>query len=149
MKLEKELVAASSVPLVLSILSEGDSYGYAIIQRVKELSKGKIKVTEQGMLIPGVALAGRIKGSCRANGAKAENGRKRKYYSLRAGWEEGTQGTESAVEYRDLGLEATVEDGTCVCSWNNGSLNGAKPSWLTARSVGDETLIDELESSSA
>ena len=43
MKLEKELVAASSVPLVLSILSEGDSYGYAIIQRVKELSGGKIE----------------------------------------------------------------------------------------------------------
>src|SRR5215204_631706 len=51
MKLEKELVAASSVPLVLSILSEGDSYGYAIIQRVKELSGGKIEWTD-GMLYP-------------------------------------------------------------------------------------------------
>jgi len=51
MKLEKELVAASSVPLILSILSEGDSYGYAIIQRVKELSCGKIEWTD-GMLYP-------------------------------------------------------------------------------------------------
>jgi len=51
MKLEKELVAASSVPLILSILSEGDSYGYAIIQRVKDLSGGKINWTD-GMLYP-------------------------------------------------------------------------------------------------
>src|SRR4026207_2487743 len=45
MRLEEELVAASSVPLVLSILSEGDSYGYAIIQRVKELSGAQIEWT--------------------------------------------------------------------------------------------------------
>ncbi|HTD86949.1 MAG TPA: helix-turn-helix transcriptional regulator, partial [Candidatus Binatia bacterium] len=51
MKLDKELVAASSVPLVLSILAEGQSYGYAIIQRVKELSDGKIQWTD-GMLYP-------------------------------------------------------------------------------------------------
>ena len=42
-KLAKDLVAASSVPLILSILSEGESYGYAIIQRVRELSDGQIE----------------------------------------------------------------------------------------------------------
>src|SRR5688572_1717685 len=51
MKLQKELVAASSVPMVLSILTEGDNYGYAIIQRVKELSGGGIQWTD-GMLYP-------------------------------------------------------------------------------------------------
>ena len=51
MKLDKELIAASSVPLVLSILAEGESYGYAIIQRVKELSDGEITWTD-GMLYP-------------------------------------------------------------------------------------------------
>src|ERR1019366_1802284 len=40
--LSKELVAASTVPLVLSILGEGESYGYALIQRVRELSGGGI-----------------------------------------------------------------------------------------------------------
>src|SRR5215213_1138266 len=80
MKLEKELVAASSVPLVLSILSEGDSYGYAIIQRVKELSGGKIEWTD-GMLYPVLHwledqdLVG-------SRWTKSESGRKRKYYSL-------------------------------------------------------------------
>ena len=33
--LTKELVAASTVPLVLSVLTEGESYGYALIQRVR------------------------------------------------------------------------------------------------------------------
>jgi hypothetical protein len=33
--LSKELVAASTVPLVLSVLTEGETYGYALIQRVR------------------------------------------------------------------------------------------------------------------
>jgi DNA-binding PadR family transcriptional regulator len=49
--LSKELVAASTVPLVLSVLTEGENYGYALIQRVVELSDGKIAWTE-GMLYP-------------------------------------------------------------------------------------------------
>ena len=80
MKLEKELVAASSVPLVLSILSEGDSYGYAIIQRVKELSGGKIEWTD-GMLYPVLHWL-EDQGLVRSRWAKSESGRKRKYYSL-------------------------------------------------------------------
>jgi DNA-binding PadR family transcriptional regulator len=82
MKLEKELVAASSVPLVLSILSESDSYGYAIIQRVKELSGGKIEWTD-GMLYPVLHWLEdqRLVRSC---WIKSESGRKRKYYSLQS-----------------------------------------------------------------
>ena len=49
--ISKDLVAASAVPLVLSILREGDSYGYAIIRRVAELSEGRLQWTE-GMLYP-------------------------------------------------------------------------------------------------
>jgi hypothetical protein len=79
MKLEKELVAASSVPLVLSILSEGDNYGYAIIQRVKELSGGKIEWTD-GMLYPVLHWL-EDQGLVRSRWTKSESGRKRKYYS--------------------------------------------------------------------
>ena len=82
MKLEKELVAASSVPLVLSILSEGDSYGYAIIQRVKELSGGKIEWTD-GMLYPVLHWLEDQRLVC-SRWAKSECGRKRKYYSLQS-----------------------------------------------------------------
>ena len=47
----KDLVAASATPLVLAILAEGDSYGYAIIKRVGELSGGHLQWTD-GMLYP-------------------------------------------------------------------------------------------------
>ena len=33
----KELVAASAEPLVLALLTHGESYGYAIIQEIKKL----------------------------------------------------------------------------------------------------------------
>jgi PadR family transcriptional regulator, regulatory protein PadR len=48
MNIGKDLVAASATPLVLSILSEGESYGYAIIKRVDELSGGELQWTETG-----------------------------------------------------------------------------------------------------
>src|SRR5687767_13219051 len=82
MKLEKELVAASSVPLVLSILSEGDSYGYAIIQRVKELSGGKIEWTD-GMLYPVLHWL-EDQDLVASRWVDSDTGRQRKYYSLKA-----------------------------------------------------------------
>ena len=39
----KDLVAASATPIVLSILAREESYGYAIIQRVRELSGGQME----------------------------------------------------------------------------------------------------------
>jgi PadR family transcriptional regulator, regulatory protein PadR len=80
-KLEKELVAASSVPLVLSILAEGESYGYAIIQRVKELSDGKIQWTD-GMLYPVLHWL-EDQGYVRSAWRESESGRRRKYYRLK------------------------------------------------------------------
>jgi DNA-binding PadR family transcriptional regulator len=82
MKLQKELVAASSVPLILSILTEGDSYGYAIIQRVKELSGGKIEWTD-GMLYPVLHWLEDQEMVC-SRWAESETGRRRKYYSLKS-----------------------------------------------------------------
>jgi len=69
------------VPLVLSILCEGDSYGYAIIQRVRELSGGKIEWTD-GMLYPVLHWL-EDQGLVRSRWTKSEAGRRRKYYSLR------------------------------------------------------------------
>ncbi|MDH3530808.1 MAG: PadR family transcriptional regulator, partial [Acidobacteriota bacterium] len=51
MSLPKDLVAASATPLILSILQGGDSYGYAIIQDVRELSDGEMEWAD-GMLYP-------------------------------------------------------------------------------------------------
>lgn len=80
MKLTKDLVAASAVPLVLSILEEGESYGYAIIQRVKELSGSEMEWTD-GMLYP-VLHRLEEQGSVRSRWVVPESGRKRKYYAL-------------------------------------------------------------------
>ncbi|MFT7486654.1 MAG: PadR family transcriptional regulator PadR, partial [Candidatus Paceibacteria bacterium] len=49
--ISKKLVAASSEPLVLSILAQGESYGYALIQRVRQISKETLNWTD-GMLYP-------------------------------------------------------------------------------------------------
>ena len=45
MHIDKDLVAASATPLVLAILDEGESYRYAILQRVRELSGGELEWT--------------------------------------------------------------------------------------------------------
>ena len=79
--LTKELVAASTVPLVLSVLTRGESYGYELIQRVRELSGGRIEWTE-GMLYP-VLHWMEDEDLIEAEWREAETGRKRKYYRLR------------------------------------------------------------------
>ena len=79
--LSKELVAASTVPLVLSVLAEGEEYGYALIQRVRELSGGKIEWTE-GMLYP-VLHWMEDQELIESQWRKGDTGRKRKYYFLR------------------------------------------------------------------
>ena len=80
MDIGKDLVAASASPLVLAILNEGESYGYAIIKRVSELSRGELQWTD-GMLYP---LLHRLErnGYVKAIWGKSETGRKRKYYGL-------------------------------------------------------------------
>src|SRR5262245_2164581 len=77
----KELVAASTEPLILALLAQGESYGYALIQEVKRLSGGKIEWTD-GMLYPVLHRMER-EGWIAAHWAEAENGRKRKYYSIK------------------------------------------------------------------
>ena len=79
--LTKELVAASTVPLVLSVLTRGESYGYELIQQVRELSAGRIEWTE-GMLYP-VLHWMEDEGLIESEWREAETGRKRKYYRLR------------------------------------------------------------------
>jgi len=80
MGINKDLVAASSTPLVLAILAEGDSYGYAILQRVRELSGGELEWTD-GMLYPVLHRLERS-GLVESRWERAESGRRRKYYRV-------------------------------------------------------------------
>ncbi len=80
MEINKDLVAASSTPIVLAILAEEDSYGYAILQRVRELSGGRLEWTD-GMLYPVLHRLGRL-GYVESRWEVAESGRRRKYYRI-------------------------------------------------------------------
>ena len=102
MKLTKDLVAASAVPLILSILGEGESYGYAIIQRVKELSGGEIEWTD-GMLYP-VLHRLEEQGCIRSHWGASDTGRRRKYYAM----EQPGQAVLKAQKEQWLLVQATL-----------------------------------------
>jgi len=93
MEINKDLIAASSTPIVLAILAEGDSYGYAILQRVRELSAGRMEWTD-GMLYPVLHRLERL-GHVEARWETAESGRRRKYYRIT------TQGRAQLAEERN------------------------------------------------
>src|SRR6185436_18302013 len=80
MEINKDLMAASSAPIVLAILAEKDSYGYAILQRVRELSGGRMEWTD-GMLYPVLHRLERL-GQIEARWEFSECGRRRKYYRI-------------------------------------------------------------------
>ena len=80
MDINKDLVAASATSLILAIIAEGDTYGYAILKRVSELSGGELKWTD-GMLYPVLHRLER-QGHIEGNWGTAETGRKRKYYRI-------------------------------------------------------------------
>lgn len=80
MDISKDLMAASSTPIVLAILTEADSYGYALLQRIRELSSGRIEWTD-GMLYPVLHRLERL-GYVTARWEVADSGRRRKYYRI-------------------------------------------------------------------
>ena len=77
----KKLVAASAAPLLLSLLESGESYGYALIQRVRLLSEGALSWNE-GMLYPVLHRMERD-GWIRSRWGSSGN-RRRRYYALTA-----------------------------------------------------------------
>ena len=78
--IDKDLVAASATPLVLAILAEGESYGYAILKRVRELSGGELEWTD-GMLYPLLHRLGRL-GYVTTEWRTPPEGRRRRYYAI-------------------------------------------------------------------
>ncbi len=78
-EISKELTAASTIPLVLSILSEGENYGYEIIRKVRSISGNEINWKE-GTLYP-ILHKMEDKGLIDSFWS-TYNGRKRKYYRI-------------------------------------------------------------------
>ena len=76
----RAMIAASTKPLLLSILDEGESYGYHIIKKVRDLSGGRMEWSF-GMLY---AVLHRLErdGLIRSKWRPSGEGRLRKYYRL-------------------------------------------------------------------
>jgi DNA-binding PadR family transcriptional regulator len=104
--LPKDLVAASAVPLVLGILGRGESYGYAILARVRELSGGRIEWKE-GMLYP-VLHRMEENGWIRGEMRDSESGRRRRYYSITSA------GRRCLAVHRE---QWTLMDGVLKLAW--------------------------------
>lgn len=81
-RIGKDLMAASAPPFVLSILAEEESYGYAILKRVNELSVGELAWTE-GMLYPLLHRLERL-GHVDSTWRDSESGRRRRHYRITA-----------------------------------------------------------------
>lgn len=77
--LSKDLIAASTIPIILSLLKKGDNYGYQLIKDVQNISKGALHWKE-GSLYP-VLIKMEKKGLINSY-IKKEDGRNRKYYSI-------------------------------------------------------------------
>ncbi|UFU08266.1 PadR family transcriptional regulator [Ruania halotolerans] len=78
--IDKDLVAASATSLVLGILAREESYGYAILKRVRELSDDQMQWTD-GMLYP---LLHRLERNAlvTAQWSVSAEGRRRKRYAI-------------------------------------------------------------------
>ena len=104
MKVAKDLVAASATPMVLGILAEDASYGYAILRRINALSGGELDWTE-GLLYPLLHRLERL-GHVEANWQSVAGERRRKYYRIT------NQGLDELAEQRrqwDTVVEALKE----------------------------------------
>jgi DNA-binding PadR family transcriptional regulator len=80
MHITKDLVAASATPLVLGILADGESYGYAILKQISDLSGGELEWTD-GLLYPLLHRLERL-GHVESGWRAATGERRRKYYRI-------------------------------------------------------------------
>lgn len=122
MEINKDLVAAASTPMVLAILAEEDSYGYAILRRVRELSGGRMEWTD-GMLYPVLHRLERL-GYVEARWEVAPSGRRRRYYRITE------RGRARLVEER---RQWQVVDATLRGIWQ--AVSGSVPEGRPARAV--------------
>ena len=76
----KELIGASTIPIILTILTDGENYGYELIKKVKVYSGDQLQWSE-AMLYPVLHRMQRDN-LINSRWEQLENGRKRKYYSI-------------------------------------------------------------------
>ena len=107
LSISKDLVAASSIPLILSIIERDDDYGYSIIKKVLKLSDFRIRWTD-GMLYPVLHRLEKQK-LIESYWKESETGRKRKYYHITA---------QGRTELRQHKNQWNVVHSTLMKSWD-------------------------------
>ncbi len=105
---DRKLVAATSEALILSILKEGDSYGYEIIQRVSALTDCELKWTDS-MLYP-VLHRMEKNGWVRSYWEASPTGRQRKYYSV---------SRDGLAELEEKKRQWLIADGALTSLWKH------------------------------
>ena len=80
MDYDEDLAAAPATPLVLAVLAEGESYGYEIVKRLRELSDGELEWAD-GMLYPLLHRLRRL-GYVTTEWRPRPEGRRRRYYAV-------------------------------------------------------------------
>lgn len=79
-RLKKQMLDGNVETLLMTVLEDGTSYGYAIVRELNERAEGLLKLGE-GTIYP-VLHRMEEKGLISAHWQLAENGRQRKYYRL-------------------------------------------------------------------
>ena len=92
MKIEKSLLSGSTPMLVLSLLKDGDKYGYEMVETLAKRSDDTFQLKE-GTLYPLLHALEKEK-LVRSYAKVAPNGRERKYYTL-------TKSGREQLEYKE------------------------------------------------
>lgn len=78
--MDRDLAAASATPLVLATLADSESYGYGILKRVRDKSRGELEWSD-GMLYPLLHRLHRL-GYVTSEWRSPPEGRRRRYYAI-------------------------------------------------------------------
>jgi PadR family transcriptional regulator PadR len=78
--ISKQLMAASTRPIILAILARDEDYGYSIIQKVRGISGGRLEWTD-GMLYP-VLQRMEMDGLIASRWRAVDGTRPRRYYRI-------------------------------------------------------------------
>lgn len=98
----KDLVAASSRPLVLAVLARGENYGYALLREVERLSGGAL-AWQEGMLYPVLHRLER-EGLIESTWRVAQTNKRRKYYAITRRGREALEAERASWEAVDTTL---------------------------------------------
>ena len=82
MKISKELLKGSTAIMILKVISEGDTYGYELVQQLYRKSEGTFKLNE-GTLYP-ILHTMEKEGYIESFRRESDSGRERKYYRITA-----------------------------------------------------------------